>query len=362
MSVDSATVELDLDEVRLEAGLDRIGVAPVQVLARTRAELRERARRGLDGGMQFTYRNPARSTDPARILPDARSLVVGARAHAVSTRERPPRPVGRVARYATGSHYDDLARGLEVVADALRALGGRARVVYDDNALVDREVARRAGLGTYGKNANLLVDRVGSWFVLGSVVTDLALAPSVPGGGDPCRACRRCLDACPTGAIVDEGVVDARRCLAWLVQARGVFPAEHREALGDRVYGCDTCQEVCPENRRPLDVGEADPWIDLLGVLEASDAELLERHGSWYLADRDPAIIRRNALIALGNSADPSDGAVRSAIAGALRSADPVLRAHAVWAARRLGHVDVPATDPHPIVQAELDRPVVART
>ena len=125
-------------------------------------------------------------------------------------------------------------------------------MVADDNALVDREAAYRAGLGWYGKNANLLLPGEGSWFVLGSVVTDAPAAPpSRPRRcADGCGTCTRCLDGCPTGAIVAPGVVDARRCLAWLLQVEGAFPREHRVALGDRLYGCDDCQEVCPPNRR----------------------------------------------------------------------------------------------------------------
>jgi epoxyqueuosine reductase len=139
-------------------------------------------------------------------------------------------------------------------------------------------------------------------------------------------------------------VVDARRCLAWLVQAPGPFPAEHRVALGDRIYGCDDCQEVCPPNRRderarpaPA-VGEgAQPWVDLVDLLAAADEQLLERHGRWYIPRRDPRYLRRNALVALGNVADPDRAEVVACLRTYLAHADPLLRGHAVWAARRLG-------------------------
>jgi len=122
---------------------------------------------------------------------------------------------------------------------------GLVRVVADDNALVDREAAYRAGLGWYGKNTNLLLPGKGSWYLLGSVVTDAPLPAGRP-MADGCGTCSRCLPACPTGAFIRPGVLDARRCLAWLVQAPGVFPAELRVALADRIYGGDSCQEVCP--------------------------------------------------------------------------------------------------------------------
>jgi epoxyqueuosine reductase len=235
-------------------------------------------------------------------------------------------------------------------------------VLVDDNALVDREAAYRAGLGWYGKSSNLLLPGQGSWFVLGSVLTDADLPANTEPVPDGCASCTRCIDGCPTGAIVAPGVVDARRCLAWLVQATGTFPAEHRVALGDRIYGCDTCQEVCPPNRRALraDGGGELPVLELLA---SSDEELLARHGRWYIPRRDPAFVRRNALVVLGNVGDGADPAVAEVLARYLRHPRPVLRAHAAWAARRLGREDLLAlvVDDHdPEVRAELERRDVA--
>jgi len=323
------------------AGLDAVGVAPAEPFERTRRDLEERRAAGLHGGMAFTYRNPARSTEPARVLPGARALVVGARSYA----RRPPRdvaggPAGRVAAYAWRDHYAELRRGLAAVAAELVAAGNEARVVADDNALVDREAAVRAGLGWYGKNANVLLPGQGSWFVLGSVVTDAPLAPAAEPVPDGCGACRRCLDGCPTGAIVAPGVVDARRCLAWLVQAPGDFPEPLRDALGDRIYGCDDCQEVCPPNRRlagraPTAEPDAEATVDLVGLLEADDATLLARHGRWYIPRRDVNHLRRNALVALGNvgAGDPD---ARRVVERYLTADDPMLRRHAAWAVARL--------------------------
>ena len=215
--------------------------------------------------------------------------------------------------------------------------------MLDDNALVDRAAAQRAGVGWFGHNANLLVPGYGSWVVLGSIVTDAELAPSEP-VPDGCGTCRRCLDGCPTQAIVAPGVVDARRCLAWLVQAEGTFPLEFREALGDRIYGCDDCQEVCPPARRSpqakatIDNDEA--WVDLVWMLQAEDDELLAQLGRWYIARRDPRYLRRNALIALGNSADPTDDAIRREISRFASGDDDMLQEHAQWAMRRLDERD----------------------
>jgi epoxyqueuosine reductase len=220
-------------------------------------------------------------------------------------------------------------------------------VLVDDNRLVDREAAVRAGLGWYGKNANVLLDGHGSWFVLGSVVTDAALPAAIP-VADGCGSCARCLPACPTGALVAPGVLDARRCLAHLLQAPGDFPLEFREALGNRLYGCDDCQEVCPPNRleerrtpAPPAGAEDEAWVPVLELLAASDDELLARHGRWYIPRREARYLRRNALVVLGNVGDGQDRDVEAALRRALADPDSMLRSHAAWAAERLGRGDL---------------------
>ena len=370
----------------LAAGLDRVGVAGADPFTEARVALDERKARDLHGGMQFTYRNPARSTEPARALAGVRCLVVGAKAYPSETVAPTDAaagrgPLARVARYATGDHYGALRLGLEAIAAHLRAEGWQARVILDDNALVDRAVAYRAGLGWYGKNANILIEGAGSWFVLGSVLTDAPLPVADRPVADGCHACSRCLDGCPTEAIIEPGVVDARRCLAWLVQAEGVFPLEHRVALGDRIYGCDVCQEVCPPSNRaprsPPGVGSSlDPpsahaphdlgsWVSVLDLLELDDVTLLARFGRWYIPRRNPGYLRRNALIVLGNMAPlPLAPPLASVLARYLRDPDPLLRAHAVWAARRLRRDDLLealANELDPGVLAELAADVAAR-
>lgn len=336
------------------SGIDLVGVAGAEPFASTRTILEERKAAGLHGGMNFTYRDPARSTDPAQALSGARSLVVGARSYrraepAADGRARAP---GRVARYSWTDHYQPLRKGLETVAETLRDLGWRARVLVDDNGLVDRAAAHRAGLGWFGKNSVLLLPGRGSWFVLGSVVTDAPLAEE-PGGTvepqpDGCGACTRCLSACPTGALVEPGVLDARRCLAWLLEAPGPFPLEHRAALGGRIYGCDECQEVCPPNRReerhrppPACAPAEEAWVDLVEMLSLTDSEILERYGRWYVPERQARYVRRNALVALGNVGQGDDATIRACLGAALADPDPLVRSHAVWAAIRLGQADL---------------------
>ncbi len=325
------------------AGLDAIGVAGAHPFDDVRREIERRRDEGLHGGMQFTFRNPARSTDPTRILAGARSLVVGARRTPAARLAEVGAGRMRIAAYARHDHYADLRASLQVVAERLRSDGWLAIVVADDNSLVDRAAAVRAGVGWWGRNANVLVPGRGSWFVLGSVVTDAPLTPSTP-LNDGCGTCRQCLDGCPTGAILDNGVIDARRCLAWLVQAPGPIPREFREALGGRLYGCDDCQEVCPVGRpeRTTD-GREDLRADVESsdVLDATDDELLERFGRWYIAERDPRYLRRNALVALGNTGSGTDPDVVRRMRRALDDPDPLIRSHAVWAAGRLDRLDL---------------------
>lgn len=330
----------------LAGGLDVVEVTSAEPFVEVRRTLERRKAEGLHAGMAFTYRQPARSTDPEAALRSASALVVGARGYLVDRPEGDdgPAPAGQIARYAWDDHYAQLKEGLKAVAVVLTSHGWRARVLADDNAMVDRAAAHRAGVGWWGKNANLLLPGLGSWYVLGSVVTDAPLEASSGPIEDRCGPCTRCLEGCPTGAITAPGVVDARRCLSWLLQAQGPFPLEHRVALGDRIYGCDDCQEVCPPNRRaPVrsSTGEERPSASLLDLLHPDDAIVLAHAERWYIPLREVRYVRRNALVVLGNVGDGRDPVVVDVLARHLHHADPLLRGHAVWAARHLGREDL---------------------
>lgn len=333
-------------------GLAAVGVCDARPFDDARHALESRRDEGLHGDMAFTYRNPARSTDPSRIVEGARSMVVAAHRYDTQVPLRPDRPAARVARYATEDHYAELRAALRVLADELKGVGHRAVVVADDNAMVDRAVAVRAGIGWYGKSSNVLLPGQGSWFVLGSVVTDAELPATGEPLADGCGTCVRCLDGCPTGAIVAPGVVDARRCLAWHLQVAGEFPRPFRAALGDRIYGCDECQEVCPPSRASArreqaaaagGDGDGAPgsWVDLEWLLTADDDELLARVGRWYVPRREARYLRRNALVVLGNTADPDDPTVPELLGRHLDGEDDLVAAHATWAAVQLGRRDL---------------------
>ena len=330
-------------------------------MQRARDALHQRKQAGLHDSMQFTYRNPERSTDPVAAVAGARSMIVAARSYVLEPPAAPEGPYAAVARYAWVDHYEPLRFGLQNIVRRLRADGHKAVAFADDNSVVDREAAWLAGLGWFGKNANVLLPGAGSFFVLGSVITTAELPVASAPVADGCGTCQRCIDGCPTAAIVAPGVVDAGRCLAWLLQRPGVFPREFRAALGNRIYGCDECQTVCPptvrfERRGPTNQNDhIQAWVPLIELLDADDAALLDRYGRWYLADRNPIWLRRNALIALGNCADPADDQTRRVLRQYLGHAEAILRAHAVWAVARLGLVEMlPHADEDPLVIDEL--------
>ncbi len=338
-----------IDEIRAELaedGITHIGVTTAEVLAEARAALFERRAAGLHADMGFTYRDPERSTDPLRAVVGARSVIVAAKPYL--TEHEPPEPAGeagphaRVGRYAWVDHYAPLRASLRAMSRRIRRADHRAVAFADDNSIVDRAVAHRAGLGWYGKNANLLLPGAGSWFVLGSIVTTADYDPTPGPAADGCGTCTRCIDDCPTGAIIAPGVIDANRCISWILQRPGSIPDAYRSVIGDRIYGCDDCQDACPisvrlgpRNTVELDL-DADAWVDALELLDATDDWIDQRYGHWYVSNRDFRWVRRNALVVIGNVGDPSDARVRTAIAHYRAHIDPILSEHATWAAEQL--------------------------
>ena len=366
-SIDKSKYTEQLLALGRNSGLHQVGVASAEVLHRARQALNERKSQGLHNQMQFTYRNPNRSTDPTAALPSAKSVIVGALSYSTQMPEQPEKLSARVARYVWSDYYAQLRESLRQIAKQLESDGFRAVVLADDNAIVDREVAYQAGLGWFGKNSNLLIAGAGSYFVLGCVVTNASLVVAEKPVEDGCGSCRRCLDNCPTQAIIAPGVIDANKCLAWLLQKPGVFDRDFRVALGDRLYGCDDCQEVCPptvrfEKRTSVIADEpvkhddrANAWVSVQKILLADDESLLKEFGAWYIANRDPKWLRRNALVILGNIGDANDKLVVELLQKYCNHSDAILRSHAVWAAARLGlnHL-LPVSEDDEIVLAEL--------
>lgn len=325
----------DLERHAAELGIDAIGAAPAAAYEETERAIRERRERGLFAGMRFTMARPEVSCHPERVFPGARTVVSAALCYYLPA--PPPGPgEGRLPRHAWRDRYRELRERLDALG---RRLGGDYRVLVDAGAHVDREGAVRAGLGFYGKNTMLITRRHGSWVVLGTLVTGAEVEPSAP-LPPGCGSCTLCIDACPTGALVEPGVLNATRCLSYLTQAPGAIPEEHRESLADRVYGCDACQDACPWNRgiERRRAGERagpgdEPVVSLSDWLAASPAELRRRYARLYVPRHDGRHLQRNALVAAGNvgEAELAPLLERHASGG-----DDLLAEHARWALERL--------------------------
>src|SRR3954463_12003811 len=233
-----------LERLAEELGLDVVGAAPAAAYDETEGHIRDRKARGLFADMRFTMARPEVSCHPETLLPGARTVISAA--HCYYAPEPPLEPgEGRLPRY---TWYDGYAVLRERLDELGRRLGGDYRVLVDANQHVDREAAARSGVGFYGKNTLLITRRHGSWVVLGTLVTTAEVEATAPVDAG-CGTCTLCIDACPTDALDEAGVLDATRCLSYWTQSADPFPEEYREALGDRVYGCDICQDVCPWNR-----------------------------------------------------------------------------------------------------------------
>jgi epoxyqueuosine reductase len=326
---------VELSRLGEELGLDVVGAAPVSAYDETERHIRERRERGLFADMRFTMARPEQSCHPELLLEGARTVVSAALCYWAEG-EPPPPGHGRLPRYTWWDAYSVLRERLDELG---RRLGGEYRVFVDSNQHVDREAAVRSGVGFYGKNTMLITRRFGSWVVLGTLVTDVELEPTAPLGLD-CGSCTLCIDACPTDALDEPGVLDATRCLSYWTQSSDPIPEPYRERLDDQVYGCDICQDVCPWNRgverRRAGAAApegAEPHVSLVDWLEAGDDELAARYDRLYFPRNDPRYLRRNALVALGNSGAPGAHSVAERYAA---GDDPLLREHAEWALRRL--------------------------
>jgi epoxyqueuosine reductase len=322
----------ELGRLGEEVGLDVVGAAPAEPYDETERHIRERRERGLFADMRFTMARPEQSCHPETLLEGARTVVSAALCY-WAVGEEPPPGHGRLPRYTWWDAYAVLRERLDVLG---RRLGGDYKVLVDANQHVDREAAARSGVGFYGKNTMLITRRFGSWVVLGTLVTTAEIEPTQPLDAG-CGSCTLCIDACPTDALDEPGVLDATRCLSYWTQSSSSAPEDVREALGDRVYGCDICQDVCPWNRgvEKRRAGEAprtglEPHVSLADWLAADDDELSARYDRLFVPRNDPRYLRRNALVAVGNGAGDAELARPYA-----ESDDPLLREHAEWALRR---------------------------
>jgi epoxyqueuosine reductase len=322
----------ELERHAQELGLDVVGAAPAAAYEDTERHIRERKARGLFADMGFTMAQPEISCHPEKLLPGARTVVSAA--HCYYAPELPLGPgEGRLPRY---TWHDGYAVLRERLGELGHRLGGDYRVLVDANQHVDREAAARSGVGFYGKNTLLITRRHGSWVVLGTLVTTAEVEATPPLDAD-CGTCTLCIDACPTGALDEPGTLDSTKCLSYWTQAPAPIPEEYRPELGAQVYGCDICQDVCPWNRgvekRRADEPAGDGHVRLVDWLREDGDALRARYDRLYVPRNDPRYLRRNALVALGNTGRPDDAALAAPF---LANGDELLREQAEWTVARI--------------------------
>jgi epoxyqueuosine reductase len=372
----------------LALGFSGVGIATAGA-AVSHAFYREWLAAGYGGAMEYLERHAGTKAHPGRFLEGVHSLIVVTLPYGGPPAPNPGGLRGRVAQYALGRDYHDtIGERLDRLAGAVAAEAGgpvASRAFVDTAPVMEREWAARAGLGWVGKNGNLIHWQRGSFFFLGGLAVTLDLepdAPDLPAGPAPgpalerllaqdgCGECRACLDACPTGAIVADRTVDARRCISYLtIELKGPVPADLRPHLGEWVFGCDVCQDVCPWNRTAPAAREPDfhgtaasSWPELAELLLLDEAGFRARFGASAVRRTRRRGLARNAALALGNllsrgENDPErvpPGARATALAAltrALSDPEPVVRGAAAWA---LGKAR--SGQPHPALGPALDR------
>jgi epoxyqueuosine reductase len=335
-----------------ELGFQQIGVSDTQLAAHEQ-RLESWLADNFHGSMGYMARHGRRRSHPAELVPGT-IRVISARMDYLSAAARPAGELldepeqALISRYALGRDYHKVLRKrLQRLADRVeQAVGAFGYRVFVDSApVLEKALAEKAGLGWIGKHTNLLNRRAGSWFFLGEIYTDLPLPLDTP-AENHCGDCVRCLEACPTGAIVGPYRVDARRCISYLtIELKGPIPVELRPLMGNRIYGCDDCQLVCPWNRfaRHSEEGDFSPRhgldnASLLRLFAWSEEEFLRRTEGSAIRRTGYEGWLRNIAVALGNAV-PADGVSGAAISAALRGRrdDPsmVVREHVEWALQR---------------------------
>lgn len=326
-----------------ECGFELAGVAPALPLADANHFL-QWVQNGMAGRMGYLTDHRAQlRTDPRLLLPSAKSIICVGKLY-----NRPePYAYGlpgsgkaNIARYAGGEDYHDvLRRGLEKLRNRLEAEFGvfESKICVDTAPLLERSYAHAAGLGWIGKNTCLIHEGAGSWFFLGELLVSLELEPDAP-PADRCGTCTRCIDACPTDALVPGGErfqVDANRCISYFtIELKGDIPADVRTALGAHVFGCDICQDVCPWNGKASVTGEAaflsgNLTPDLTGLAGLTEQQFRSDYRNSPVWRARYTGFLRNVAVAMGNSRDPAH---RPALLNLAENTDPVVASHAAWA------------------------------
>ncbi len=331
----------------MDLGFQQVGICDTQLEAHEE-HLCDWLERGFHGEMEYMQRHGTRRSRPAELLPGTVRVISvrmdylpEAAAPVDKLLQRPDKAL--ISRYALGRDYHKLMRKrLQRLASRVEEYAGAFgyRVFVDSAPVLEKALAEKAGLGWIGKHSNLINRDAGSWFFLGEIYTDLPLPSDAP-ASEHCGACTRCLDVCPTQAIVAPFQVDARRCISYLtIELRGSIPTEFRALIGNRIFGCDDCQAVCPWNRFAHFTAETD-FAPRHGLDSAQLLELFAWDEPTFLKRTQGSAIRRigyeawlrNIAVALGNA--PPSGAVVAALEGRRQHPSALVREHVEWALAR---------------------------
>ncbi|KPH79239.1 tRNA epoxyqueuosine(34) reductase QueG [Oceanobacillus caeni] len=340
-------LQQEIREYAMKIGIDKIGFATADVFT----ELKERLRRQQELNYQSGFEKGTieERTEPVRLLPEAQSIISIALAYPSRMKNAPKSTKeerrGLFARASWGIDYHEVLRDrLNKLADFIHEKVPEAitKIMVDTGELSDRAVAERAGIGFSGKNTSIITPEFGSFVYLGEMITNIPFIPDNP-VEDSCGDCRKCLDACPTGALVGEGgQLNANRCIAFLTQTKDYLEDEFRIKLGNRLYGCDTCQQVCPKNKgvdfHTHPEFEPDPEVSkpkLIPMLRISNREFKEKFGFISGSWRGKKPLQRNALIALAHYKDKT--AVTEIIEVMKNDPRPVIRGTAAWSLGKIG-------------------------
>ncbi|MDX8044488.1 tRNA epoxyqueuosine(34) reductase QueG [Gracilibacillus sp. S3-1-1] len=329
-----------------EIGIDQIGFTSADTFSELKARLEEQQALGYASG--FEKGTIAERTEPKRLMPGAESIIAIALAYPTKIKnDRKSVKGDRRGMFARASWGTDYHIVLKEKLDKLvtflaeRVPGFESRSMVDTGELSDRAVAERAGIGFSGKNTFIISPEYGTYTYLGEIITNIPFTPDEP-LGDGCGTCTKCIDACPTGALVEAGRLNAQQCLAFLTQTKGYMPDEHRDKLGNFIYGYETCQVVCPYNRgvdfHNHEEFEPDPDLvkpRLVDLLDISNREFKEKFGKMAGSWRGKKPLQRNAILALAHYKETS--AVDQLIALMKEDPRPVIRGTAAWALGKIG-------------------------
>ena len=342
----SVTLET-IKELAISKGFDVVGVTNADNFERDEIEALKRIRDGhMDGYSWYNEERVKKMNRPSELLEDAQSIISLACSYLGDSADSSDTLNGRIARYSWGDDYHRVLK--KRIADFCADLSElvdielKLRIFVDDGPMNDRAAARRSGVGWVGKNTNILTPSHGSWVLLGQVITNLPLPSDLP-LKKSCGNCVRCIDDCPTGAIVAPYVIDNKRCISYLtIELKGVIPRDLRPLMGDWIFGCDICQDVCPVNLKALP-GHLEEFKqrngfstpELVPILEMDQVTFSDRYKNSPIKRTKLVGLQRNACVALGNNGD--EKAILPLSKALCSSEESVVRLHAAWAIGRIG-------------------------